>query len=193
MVSCYNASEKTYIVMLATSDCYWAQYAYQFAHEFCHILCGHERMGSNPNLWFHESICEMASVFTLRQMEKSWVTSPPFSNWVGYAPSLLNYAEERISREEVKLPSEVPLQKWLEFNEESLRENPYQRDLNSIIAYALLPFFELDPRKWNTVAALPTSEGTLQEYLKDWQSTVDPSEADFIGVIAEAIGCPLNN
>ena len=46
----------------------WSQLAYQFSHEFCHVLSNYERLRDNPNNWFHEALCELASVFTLRRM-----------------------------------------------------------------------------------------------------------------------------
>ena len=68
------------------------QYAYQFAHEFCHVLSGYEGLEGNPNNWFHETICELASVFTLRRMAERWPTHPPYPNWAGYSKHLLEYA-----------------------------------------------------------------------------------------------------
>jgi hypothetical protein len=55
-------------IQLAARDRSWSQFAYQFAHEFCHSLSNYELLRDNPNRWFHEALCELASVFTLRRM-----------------------------------------------------------------------------------------------------------------------------
>ena len=55
-------------VQLAVHDSYWAQFAYQFAHEFCHALTDYEQLYGSGNEWFHEALCELASVFVLRRM-----------------------------------------------------------------------------------------------------------------------------
>ena len=91
------------VIQLACKDRRWNQYAYQFAHEFCHVLSGYEGLEGNPNNWFHETICELASVFTLRRMAERWPTHPPYPNWAGYSKHLLEYAAKRQKREEVQL------------------------------------------------------------------------------------------
>ena len=63
-----------FTVFLAARDDYWCQFAYQFSHELCHVLSDYERLGEGPNGWFHEAICELASVFTLRRMAERWLT-----------------------------------------------------------------------------------------------------------------------
>lgn len=64
-------------VNLTARDRRWSQFAYQFGHEFCHILSGHDRLRSNPNNWFHESLCELASLFVLRRMAERWPFDAP--------------------------------------------------------------------------------------------------------------------
>ena len=77
-----------YDVNLTARDLKWCKFAYQFGHEFCHILSGHDRLRDNPNKWFHESICELASFFVLRRMAERWPAEPPFSHWADYSASL---------------------------------------------------------------------------------------------------------
>ena len=110
------------------------QYAYQFAHEFCHVLSGYEGLEGNPNNWFHETICELASVFTLRRMAERWPTHPPYPNWAGYSKHLLEYAAKRQKREEVQLPIGTTLLDWLSSHESGLRNDRYQRDKNDLVA-----------------------------------------------------------
>src|ERR1700756_4796293 len=88
---------------LLARDTHWAQYAFQFAHELCHALANFasnsERLQLYPpqaNLWLEESLCETASLFTLRAMSRSWRTEPPNPAWRNYAPCLDDYAEQRL-------------------------------------------------------------------------------------------------
>ena len=154
-------SSGPFVIQLTARDRRWAQYAFQFSHEFCHILSGYERLRGNPNNWFHETICEIGSVFTLRRMVERWPDRPPYSNWVDYAESLRDYVEKRISRQAAKLPESANLQTWLSSQEEGLRKDPYQQDRNSLVAYALLPIFEEFPTGWNAIGSLPNSSAKL--------------------------------
>ena len=117
-----RSSSEPIFIQLTAHDRHWSQFAYQFSHEFCHVLSDYERLRENPNNWFHETICEVASLFTLRQMAKRWLTEPPFSNWKDYAKHLANYAQNRLSRPEVQLPENVSLKAWLLSHEEDCEE-----------------------------------------------------------------------
>ena len=158
----------------------WAKYAYQFAHEFCHALSGPERFRDNPNRWLHETICEVASIFCLRGMAKSWATNPPYSNWRDYSSALGDYAEGRMRSPEVQLPKHASLADWIAHREETLRADRYQRELNRTIAYRLLSIFEGEPTGWNAVPALPTATSNLQDYLAVWYGTVEAVDGPFV-------------
>ena len=181
----YRASpDNPFDIQLTARDRRWNQFAYQFLHEFCHVLSGFENLKDNPNNWFHEAICELASVFTLGRMAERWQTNPPCSNWAYYAQSLRDYSEERLSRQEVQLPRGVTLQTWLSSQEESLRKDVCQREKNDLVAYALLPIFEIAPEGWNAIQNFPTSSGHLADYLLDWHSSVDPEDKDFVARVS---------
>ena len=102
-----------FVIQLTARDLEWSQFAYQFSHEFCHVLSNYENLKANPNNWFHEAICELASVFTLRRMAERWQTNPPYPNWADYVAALRDYSEKRLSRQRVQLPRGVTLQSWL--------------------------------------------------------------------------------
>src|SRR5579862_1995209 len=74
----------------------WARFAFQFSHELGHVLCGFEEY-PNPNLWFEETICEVASLYALGRMAEVWSRRPPYENWKSYAPQLKKYRDERIA------------------------------------------------------------------------------------------------
>ena len=175
-------------VLLSARQRKWAKYAYQFAHEFCHVLSGYEDLEGNPNNWFHETICELASVFTLRRMAERWPTHPPWPSCADYSKHLLEYAAERQKREEAHLPIGTTLPDWLSFHESGLRRDRYQRDKNALVAYALLPVFEALPAGWNAIRKFPSSSGELKYYLSDWASAADLDDVPFVVRLADMLG-----
>ena len=110
-------------VQLTARDRRWAQFAYQFAHEFCHVLSDYERLRESQNGWFHEAICELASVFTLRRMAERWQTQSPYPHWGGYSGALASYSEDLLGCQERKLPEDTTLSVWVSSEEESLRQD----------------------------------------------------------------------
>ena len=97
----YRPSQQApFTILLSARDSFWSQFAYQFSHELCHVLSDYERLGEGPNGWFHEAICELASVFTLRRMAERWRTCPPYPGRTDYAESLDSYADSYLSIEE---------------------------------------------------------------------------------------------
>lgn len=175
-----NSTVVPITVQLTARDRKWSQFAYQFSHEFCHILSNYERLRDNRNQWFHEALCELASVFALRRMAERWPTRPPYPNWANYSPSLARYADDLLDNENSRLPSDLTLGHWLSAHEEQLRSDPYLRDLNAVVAYHLLPTFEAEPSGWNAVRSLPNSSGYLMEYLADWYECVDSTDKPFV-------------
>ena len=181
-----SSGGEPFTILLSARGRHWSQFAYQFSHELCHVLSDYERLKDGPNNWFHEAICELASIFTIRRMAETWPTRPPFANWSGYAQSLSNYAEEYLARDERRLPVSMTLCKWLVTQEKSLRGNCRQRDKNAVVAYTLLPIFESKPALWNSVRRLPGSSAMFREYLLEWQACVEPPEKPFLGHVLDA-------
>ena len=139
------------LVRLDTGDRLWAQHAYQFSHELCHILCNFSD-GPTANLWFEESLCEVASLFALRQMAEAWQTAPPYPNWKSYSASLFGYADERLTGG--KLPPGITLAAWYRDQAERLAAEPTNRERNQVAAVSLLPLFEAQPAHWQSIAWL---------------------------------------
>ena len=172
--------QSPFTILLSARDDYWCQFVYQFSHELCHVLSDYERLGEGPNGWFHEAICESASVFTLRRMAERWRTCPPYPGRTDYAESLACYADSYLSREERRLPAGTTLSDWLLSEEESLRQDRYQRDKNAVLAYTLVPIFESEPAGWNAIRRLPNSSALFEDYLREWHSLVEPLDRPFV-------------
>jgi hypothetical protein len=134
-------------VKLSTKGLVWDQHSYQFAHEYCHIRTNYIK-GNQKNKWFEETICELASLFTLRRMAENWAINPPYSNWRGYSSSLFTYAENRIIDDKHKLPVDLDFQSWFENNLADLEKDQYIRESNSLIAIKLLKLFEENTKLW---------------------------------------------
>ena len=176
-----------YFVRLNTGDTYWAQYVFQFSHEMCHILCRY-RDGDESNKWFEESLCELASLFVLRQMADRWEKQPLFAHWKGYEKSMRTYAADRIKLG--ALPPKSTLAQWRRDHAEALRKNPTDREKNQVAAVALLPLFEKAPQHWAAVWHLNEGEGkqvrSFEDYLKSWHDHTPTKHQAFVRSIAEA-------
>ena len=175
-----SSLEEPFTILLPARGRRWSQFAYQFSHELCHVLSDYERLRYSRNKWFHEAICELASIFTMRRMAEAWPTRPPYPNWAEYSQSLASYAENYLDRDERRVPSGMTLFTWLLLEEEGLREDCLQRDKNAVVAYSLLPIFENEPTVWNAVRKLPASSAMFREYMLEWHACVEPAEARIV-------------
>jgi hypothetical protein len=184
---------------LTAQGTHWAQYSFQFAHEFCHALANFgnnpqqlERFPPQANLWLEESLCETASLFTLRAMSRSWQTAPPYPAWRDYAPWLNAYAEQRLMLPEHHLPAGKPFVVWFRENEAALRQNAGLRDRNTIIAIRLLPLVEAEPRAWKTLAFLNHGSAgpnaSLAQHLAGWRFRCPGDLRPFVTRLAAVFG-----
>ena len=187
---------------LAAQDTHWAQYSFQFAHEFCHALANYsnnlQRLRRYPqaaNFWLEESLCETASLFTLRAMSRSWQTSPPYPAWRGYAPWLYAYAQARLSLPEHQLPPGKPFIDWFREHHTALRVDSTNRRWNTIIAIQLLPIFEAEPRAWETVTYLNRGfadrNESLAQHLAHWRQQCPEDLRPFVKKLAAVFAIKL--
>ena len=160
-------------IYLDANGRYWAQFSYQFAHELCHLVCDSDRFQTDtdqphPWMWFQETLCETASLFTLRRMAEGWKKNPPSPNWKDYAPHLRNYAQVRLDDSQRQLPTGMRLADWYAANRFVLATNATLRPLNGVVANRLLSIFEANPRAWRAVQYLPVTRGTMTQYFQAW-------------------------
>ncbi len=173
-----------YVVQLNTGNRAWAQLAYQFSHEFCHIVCNY-RNAKNPQMWFEETLCECASLYSLRRMAVEWKTNPPYSNWKSYSTSLASYADDRVEKYVDRKDS---IAKYYQTNLAELEKTATNRELNTYLAVKLLPLFEATPAAWQSLRYLnlgPAEENTsFKAYLTGWHNRVPAKHRPFIQQIA---------
>jgi hypothetical protein len=182
-------ADGTLQVQLDTGGNYWSQYAFQFGHEMCHILCRFDR-DPTGNLWFEESLCEMASLFVLRRMSETWRRDPPYPNWKAYADSLATYARDYT--DQARLPQGTSLAAWYREHAGALAKTATDRERNRVVAVALLPKFEAEPQHWAAVhylnVAKPAAPQRFAEYLRDWHANVPAEHRKFVAAIAAELG-----
>lgn len=175
-----RGAEGQYVIQLTARNEQWFQYVFQFAHELCHVLSNFDRKEAiggevhESNQWFEESLCETASLFTLRRLAVVWETNPPTRNWSGYGSTFSAYAIRLMTEPHRHLPAGLSFREWFAQNKESLRNNPYLREKNELVAAILLPLFEARPELWRSIAYLNPKQTSARkpfaQYLADWQS-----------------------
>lgn len=167
-----------------------AQFIYQFSHEVTHILHHHHITSpGNPNLWFHESICMMSSIWVLNEMSKTWADNPPYAKWKIYRYNLSNYAEDNMNREGVYYNGTAS--EWLKEWESFLRttHDDFSEHLTvAQFSYAhFLEIFVEHPRGWNAVRQLPASSLKISDYMFEWLDDTNGTDKEVVQLLIDAM------
>ena len=187
----FGGAPDEYKVGLTVTDTFWDKFTYQFAHEFCHIMERHDTISdNNPNLWFQESLCMLASIWVLKQMSDTWEYRPPYPNWINYRHQLSKYADANVERPGVQFSGKA--EEWLKKWEQLLRDdyrNPFTHHLTVLqLSYKFLPIFTDNPEAWNAVRQMPASHSKMSQYMQEWYKAVDPQDKPFVEAIATVMG-----
>lgn len=196
MIAYRKSSSDPYRIMLNADNRLWARMSYQFSHDFLHLLMGYEDLrgeedAPHPYGWFFESLCELSSIATLRQMARNWKTDPPYPNWRDYSKSLGDYAQGLLDTPARALPAGVSLADWYAANRNVLRANHSIRPLNGVVANALLPLFEKHPAGWDAVRFMPDETGPIDRFFRSWRRKAPERHWEFIGRIAARFGVEI--
>jgi hypothetical protein len=192
--------EGEYFVYLSAKGRHWSQYAYQFAHEFAHILSNYERHGRSQvrrNQWFDESLCETASLFTLRRLGASWLKGDtvPYPHWKTYGTAFQTYVQGLLAQPHRALPPKAVFAEWYQGNAAVLDRNPYGRERDELVAGMLLPLFEEHPEAWAAISYLNLEEsdatGSFQTYLGNWHRNTPERQKPLVAKIIETFGFPV--
>lgn len=171
----------------------WHLYVYEFAHELCHILSNYEENAapgtSRYNQWFEETLCETASLFVLKNLAETWEEAPPEPQWAEASKKLRRFFDHLLTEGHRQLPPHTPLVSWLNDNEDRLREDPYLRDKNEVVANLLLPLFQESPQNWEALHYLNLdpndARDSLSEYLRHWYQNAPLGHKRFVaGILA---------
>ena len=137
-----------------------SQYIYQYTHELAHVLSNWEEGREYRFKWFEETLSELASLHALR-----------VNNRNGYAEREIRiHAAKRAEIDDFDALARVS--KWFPQAQKRLEENSTIRELNGAIACELLPYFEDDPKLWESVAYINkwNARGTdFRGYLHRWE------------------------
>lgn len=163
---------RPYQMYLCARDTYWSQYVYQFSHELCHILTNFDRAGQHRHKWFEESLCELSSLFVLHRLAETWAESPPAGVFkaADFAPNHREYAEHIEAK--YSTSSSGDISGWLSENIRTLETSSAERELNAVVAIALLDRFRENPSLWRECGWLnhwdPEEDETFPDYLDSW-------------------------
>ena len=165
-------------IQLTARDTYWAQFAFHSPTSSVTSYPATSGCGAVRTAGSTRRCANWRRSSRFDGMAETWPVNPPFREWRDYAHSLADYAAERITRKESQLPEGETLISWLNAREDELRDDPYQRQLNAVVAYSLLPLFEASPTSWNVVPYLPASASRLHSYLREWPRALHPRIGD---------------
>ncbi len=183
-------------IRVSAHDRTWAQYAYQFGHELCHVMAGHTAHAADPvgrrHQWFEEALCEAAGLYALRSMAARWRDDAPYPAWEDYAPVLAAYAERLLAEPHRQLPAGQSAAQWLNTHLHALRDDPYRRADNEVVANLLLQRFEASPEHWGALYALnrhePGQVRDLGDYLLQWREHAPAEHRAFVADLAGLLG-----
>lgn len=141
--------------------------------------------------WFEETICEAASLYTLREMSDQWLKDPPFENWREYAHYFDEYAGDRILAAMDLL--DKPFQLWFAEHVSVMRDTrPWRRNMFLVVAVELLELFEAQPQHWASIAYLNTdqkvSAQSFEQYLQNWHDNSPEQHQRFIRQVSGKLG-----
>ena len=186
-VHCRSEINNEHIITVANNEYWWV--TDQFAHELCHILSGYKKLDRLPNRWFHESLCQLASIFILRHMTTNCCDCRVFSQSPSSKDVFRSFSDYYLTRQDFQLPENVALSDWFKLNESSLRADQYQRGKNGVVSLQLLPLIEDHPKYWQSICFMPDSDGSFEEFLHEWQNQCPhPAQKRFPAEVSNLFG-----
>ena len=147
-----------------TNYIWYPQCVYQYAHELCHVMIGYDRCKEHKHLWFEESVCELASLFVLKNRTQEYQ----------------DYACIVVKDYDLPGLTNGQLPQWLSENRETMERGvvgrmPICQDirrLNAVVANALLPAFLKEPSLWSDCSLINHQEtgaaAEFSDYLDSW-------------------------
>ncbi len=175
-----------------------------FTHEFCHLLQypttdDQLYLNGTPNLWLMEGIATMSSIWSLREMAKTWGNDPKFGtelwqadgNGYNFSQSFHHFATNTLENAPHFQFEGTPAE-WLEKHEDTLRKVSLNSHagLHFVVppeqlAFRFLPVFEDNPEAWNIITKMPYTNGRIEEYMQEWYDAVDAQDRQYVEAIAE--------
>jgi len=181
-----------YIILVDIKDTYWAKLSYQFSHELGHILSNYANE-SGRNQWFEEALMETVSLYTLDKMSTKWQYNPPYPNWKSYSSALKEYLNN-ILNEKHRIVN-TDLSTWYQKNKNSLRNDPYIRDKNEVLATAIYRFIQEGKFRISTIQYLnlgtPDKDKPFSTYLREWYENSPEENRESVLNVIELLGIAI--
>lgn len=178
-ISLYRKGDQDFdrVLLSNTPLEYRPQIMYQFSHEFCHVISDYNRIRStdSKNEWFHEALCELASIFVLHATEE---------------PALKKYIDDYLEESRKLLADIEDFGTWILSKEKGLRTRVagrHDRKTNAVVAYRLHPLFKQYPALWNTLWHLPKSDSTLEVYIEEWMQSIDDRDSSLLDKLQDRL------
>lgn len=149
----------------------WAQITYQLSHELCHFFI-YDGIKIQNYKWFEETLCELSSLFFLKQMSKYWNASiVPEKKF--YHSAFESYFNSTISNVEKVSLAEAGKNSMLA---SYLANHNVDRLKNRYFAVKLLPIFEKNNALWKSVPdiATITEASDFRRFLLEWERIANP-------------------
>lgn len=144
-----------------------------------------------PHKWFAEAIAFISAIIAMRKMAETWKKRPPYLSWRSCAPEIRRKADEMVAA--AKLPPGTTLAQWFSENELLLQQDPTPQELVRVVAVALLPLFELEPRCHEAAGWLnDDTHGSFSEYLAEWHARVPETHRSVVRRIAGEFGLEIS-
>ena len=172
---------RPYEIRINARDTYWCQYIYQFSHELCHVMTNFDQCRDHRHKWFEECLCELSSLFVLHRLATEWRMRPPLDipQAFEFAPNHAVYSKEITAG--YALPSDNDYPGWLTNNIGAMEANPIRRELNGVVAVALLDRFQCNPFLWRDCGVLNLWNAgvdvTFSDYLNSWSTRLTGRES----------------
>lgn len=174
-----RGEDGAYIIQLSARHSRWHQFVYQFSHELCHVYSNFDRKThtagavDHRNQWFEESVCEAVALHTLNALAAEWTERPPSPRFAGYGDTLRALSDYLQNEPHRRLGDGTGLADWFSAHRAALESDPYQRDMNEVVANRLLRVFEHAPGGIGAIGFLNLDDDvqgrSFAAYLTSWR------------------------
>ena len=143
-----------------------------------------------PHKWFHDAVAFISAILAMRKMAETWKISPPYLSWRSCAAGIRQKADEMVVT--ARLLPGITLAQWFHENEPELQQDSTPQELIKVVAVALLPLFEQEPRFHEAMQWInDDTHGTFAEYLQDWHARVPETHRPVVQMIGGEFGLEI--
>jgi len=189
-----------YLIRLHANRARWHLYVYEFAHELCHVLSNYDRAGADVvrrNQWLEETLCETASLYALGSLGTQWAEASADPQLVKQAAGLRRFFRSLVTEGHRNLPEGSELDDWLRQHVAHLCDDPYQREINDLLAKSMVPLFFADPSGWDAIAYMnlhpDDATASVDEFLGHWRANAPERDQAFVARLSSLFVGALAN